>query len=89
MNRFTILGLAIVLTGSAAGASFAQPAAGGPRVACAADLAKLCPNAQTRDDRRQCMMAHKDQISDGCKSAIATAMAARNAAGASSAAPHN
>jgi hypothetical protein len=35
------------------------------------------------------MMAHKDQVSDACKSAIAAAMAARNAAGASSAAPHN
>jgi hypothetical protein len=89
MKRFTILGLALVLASTAATTSFAQPAGGGPRVACAADMAKLCPNAQTRDDRRQCMMSHKADISDGCKSAIAAAMAARNAAGASSAAPHN
>ncbi len=89
MKRLTLLGLAIVLAGSTAGASFAQPAGGGPRVACAADMAKLCPNAQTRDDRRQCMMGHRDQISDACKSAIAAAMAARSAAGASSATPHN
>jgi hypothetical protein len=89
MKKLTILGLAVVLAGSAAGASFAQGPGGAMRAACGADMAKLCPNAQTRDDRRQCMMSKRDQLSDACKSAIAAAMAARNAAGASSAAPHN
>ncbi|HEY5007711.1 MAG TPA: hypothetical protein VII42_06885 [Caulobacteraceae bacterium] len=88
MKKLTILVLAVVLAGSAAGASFAQ-GPGAMRAACGADMAKLCPNAQTRDDRRQCMMSKRDQLSDACKSAIAAAMAARNAAGPSSAAPHN
>ena len=48
------------------------------RQACGADMAKLCPDAQPGPGRRQCMMAHKDQLSDACKSAIAAAaMAAR------------
>ena len=86
MKRFTILGLALVLASSAASASFAQGAPGGAlRAACGADLAKLCPDAAPGDARRQCMMAHNDQLSDACKSAIA----ARRAAGATAAAPHN
>ena len=89
MKRFTILGLALVLASASATASFAQAPGGGLRAACGADMAKLCASAQTRDDRRQCMMSHKDQLSDACKSAIAAAMAARNAAGNASAAPHN
>ena len=91
MKRVTILGLAIVFASAAGTASFAQgaPAGGGMRAACGADMAKLCPDAAPGDARRQCMTAHKDQLSDSCKSAIAAAMAARHAAGASSAAPHN
>ena len=73
MKRFAILGLAVALASSTAGASFAQ---GGP-------------DAAPGDARRQCMMAHKDQLSDACKSAIAAAMAARRAAGQTSSAPHN
>jgi hypothetical protein len=41
------------------------------RAACAADYMKLCPDAKTRDDRRQCMMANSDKFSDSCKAAIA------------------
>jgi hypothetical protein len=89
MNRLTILGLAIAIASSAAGAGFAQGGPGsGVREACGADMAKLCPDAQPGPGRRQCMMAHKDQLSDACKTAIASAMAARQA-GQSPAAPHN
>jgi len=48
-------------------------------------MAKLCPDAAPGDARRQCMMAHMNQVSDACKSAIA----ARRAAGQTSSAPHN
>jgi hypothetical protein len=78
MKRLTTLGLAIALAGALAGPSLAQGGpGGGMRQACGADMAKLCPDAQPGPGRRQCMMAHKDQLSDTCKSAIAAAMAAR------------
>jgi hypothetical protein len=87
MKRFAILGLAVALASSTAGASFAQggPGGGAIRAACGADMAKLCPDAAPGDARRQCMMAHMNQVSDACKSAIA----ARRAAGQTSSAPHN
>ncbi|HEX4197768.1 MAG TPA: hypothetical protein VHZ26_10025 [Caulobacteraceae bacterium] len=90
MKRLTILGLAVVIAGSAAGASLAQdaPAGGGMRQACGADVAKLCPDAQPGPGRRQCVMAHKDQLSDACKTAIA-AMMARHQAGQTPAGPAN
>jgi hypothetical protein len=57
------------------GAAFAQQppseAMQAVRAACAADYMKLCPVANTRDDRRQCMMANRDKFSDSCKAAIA------------------
>ncbi|HZC15253.1 MAG TPA: hypothetical protein VE309_00680 [Caulobacteraceae bacterium] len=82
MKRIAILSVAMVIASSAAGASLAQgvPAGGGVRQACGADMAKLCPGAQPGPGRRQCMIAHKDQLSDACKSAIA-AMVARRRAG--------
>jgi hypothetical protein len=86
MKCFAILGLAVALASLAAGASFAQGGPGGGlREACGADMAKLCPDAAPGDARRQCMMAHMNQVSDACKSAIA----ARRAAGQTSSAPHN
>jgi hypothetical protein len=64
-----------------AGAALAQPTDGGGtgghfgvRQACQADIAKLCPDQQPgRGQMRQCLMAHSDQVSDACKSAIAQA----------------
>lgn len=35
--------------------------------ACEADVQKLCPNTRPGPERHQCMMAHKDQVSDQCK----------------------
>jgi hypothetical protein len=70
--------------------SFAQPpaGAGAVRAACAADLSKLCPDAQPGNGSiRQCISSHRDQLSDGCKSALAAAMARRQAA--QSGAPHS
>jgi hypothetical protein len=62
---------------------------GGVRAACAADLSKLCPDAQPGNGSiRQCITAHRDELSDGCKAALAAAMARRQA-GAQSGAPHN
>jgi hypothetical protein len=83
--------LAVLAVAAVAGApSFAQApaAAGSVRQACAADISKLCPDAQPGNGSvRQCITAHRDQLSDGCKSALAARMAARQAAGSS--APHN
>jgi ABC-type transporter MlaC component len=50
------------------------------REACSADFAKLCPNAQSRDDRRQCMTQNADKFSDTCKAAVA-AMRAKMSSG--------
>ena len=48
-----------------------SPAMQAVRAACADDYMKLCPDAKTRDDRRQCMMTNRDKFSDSCKAAIA------------------
>ena len=53
----------------------AHAATGGLRIACKADLEKLCAGVQPGGGRiRDCMKAHRDQLSEGCKSAIASAM---------------
>jgi hypothetical protein len=39
--------------------------------ACGTDMQTFCASAQTRDDRRTCMMANKDKVSDSCKSFMA------------------
>lgn len=46
---------------------------GGPlRQACMADFQKLCADAQPGGGRVfQCLRQHQDQLSDGCKTAIA------------------
>ncbi len=89
MTVFASLGI-VVAAVVAAEPSFAQPPAGGGgvRAACAADISKLCPDAQPGNGSiRQCFATHRDQLSDGCKAALAAAMAARQEAGSS--APHN
>jgi hypothetical protein len=72
--------LALALGASAASA---QPAGGYARLAaaCKGDIAKLCPGVQQGGGRiSQCLKAHYGQVSQGCKSAIAAAMAAQRAA---------
>ena len=89
-----VAGLAAIAAAAiAATPAFAQSTAapgGGVREACAADFSKLCPDAQPGNGSiRQCISAHHDELSDGCKAAVAAAMARRQAAGAQSGAPHN
>lgn len=73
MKRSTLVAAATLML-LAAGAAAAQgqdnPAMASLRQACAADAQKLCPD-KTGPDRRQCMMDHTADLSDGCKSAIA------------------
>src|ERR1019366_9061908 len=46
-----------------------------PRTACAADVQKLCSNVPTGGGRIiACLQQHKDEVSDRCKQAIASAM---------------
>ncbi len=46
---------------------------------CAADMKTYC-DGKTGPDRRACMQENADKLSDGCKSAIQSMMAARQAA---------
>ena len=74
--KLSTLAAAAALTLLSAGVAAAQgqgqgnPAMAAVRQACAADMQKLCPD-KTGPDRRQCMMDHSADLSDGCKSAIA------------------
>ena len=53
------------------------------RTACAADFKKLCSDVQPGGGRiRQCIAAHKDELSQGCRDALAQARAHRQAQGA-------
>jgi cytochrome c556 len=58
----------------AAGAAFAQPAAGGRgaalKAACGADFEKYCPNVQMGPDMRACVRTNYKTLSDGCKSVL-------------------
>ena len=81
MKLFLIACAAIAIAAGTAGASAAQdqpqahPMAGGRPGACKADFEKLCAGVQPGGGRiRECMKAHRDQISDACKSAIASRM---------------
>ncbi len=59
-------------TGAALAQNGAPPAGGGGgrMMACRDDAQKLCPDKHG-PDRRSCMEANKDKLSDGCKSAMA------------------
>jgi hypothetical protein len=66
--------MAAVLLSATAGGVFAQgagaqPAAGG-MAACREDAQKFCAD-KTGPDRRACMEANKDKLSDACKAARA------------------
>jgi len=57
----------------AAGAALAQGAPqGGGMAACREDAQKFCAD-KTGPDRRACMEANKDKLSDACKAARAAA----------------
>ena len=42
----------------------------GFRRACEADVARLCPNAQTRRDERECLEVKKSSLGNECKAAL-------------------
>jgi hypothetical protein len=72
-----------------------SPAGGGSssgrvsiREACGADIQKLCSDVD-RSEIRDCMKTHADQLSAGCKAAIAARMAARSGAPSAAPAPAN
>ena len=73
--KFANLISAIALVAATSTAALAQPAAGTPpagggMAACREDMVKLCPD-KTGPDRRTCMEANKDKLSEACKAARA------------------
>ncbi len=46
--------------------------------ACEADLAAVCPDAEERSSRRQCLHEHREELSTGCQDAINAARRARD-----------
>jgi hypothetical protein len=74
MTIKTLMFAAAVLA-AGAGAALAQngappPGGGGRMAACRDDAQKLCPDKRG-PDRRACMKANEDKLSDGCKAAMA------------------
>ncbi len=80
MMKTQMILAAMLLAGTGAMAqdngAAAGPPGGGRMAACHDDMQKFCGD-KTGPDRRACMMANKDKLSDGCKSAIAAMQAAR------------
>jgi hypothetical protein len=59
-----------------------------PRVACAADVQKLCSNVPQGGGRIiACLKQHKDEVSQGCKQAIISTMQRSGGGGGSTAGP--
>ncbi len=86
ITTIAVLTLAISVTGCH---RFGGGRSGGAsiRAACAADIQQFCADVD-RTEIRSCMKSHSDQLSAGCKAAIAARMASRSGApGAASAAP--
>lgn len=61
----------VLIAALAAGAALAQQAATpAPERPCAADVARLCPNAKGRADVHACLQQNADQVSAECKARI-------------------
>lgn len=79
MKHWILASAVLVISVSASGVGRAQsdadrPHGGGPRDACAADIAKFCADIEPSGHHvMQCIRQHQDQVSDGCKSALASA----------------
>ena len=72
------LSLALACLTLVAGPACAQP--GLARAVCKDDVAKLCADIQPGAGRlMQCLRAHGDQVSEGCRTAMNEAQAARRA----------
>ncbi len=68
------VGLTLTLSAAAQDAPAPPPAGQGVRAACAADFKKLCGDVQPGDGRiRACIADHKDDLSQGCRDALAQA----------------
>jgi hypothetical protein len=67
---FAGLLLAATAGGALAQGAGAPPPGGGRMAACRDDAQKLCPD-KTGPDRRACLDANKDKLSDACKAARA------------------
>jgi hypothetical protein len=70
MRRPVFSPAALVLVATlAAGAALAQqtPSTPSPQRPCAADVARLCPDARGRADVHACLQQNADQISAECK----------------------
>ena len=87
MKTFLSATAALAIAACAFSSAMAQaPAGPSVREACAADMQKLCAGLE-RPAVRECMRSHMDQVSDGCKAAIAARRASRAADAASPATP--
>ena len=78
-----VAGLALIAFGAAHAQERggAREGHGRVREACAADIAKFCPDVQAGGGRvRECFRAHKDELSDGCKAALKEMRAEHRAA---------
>jgi hypothetical protein len=66
------LAIASIASAQPAGGGGGGGGGGGVRQACAADIQKACPDAKPGPGggMRECIKAHWDQLSDGCKAAI-------------------
>ena len=61
----------VLIAALAAGAALAQQAATpAPERPCAADVARLCPNAKGWADVHACLQQNADQVSAECKARI-------------------
>ena len=86
--KFALLAVAAAAIAAPAFAQDARPAPSPAmqearakvRDACTADMQSLCASATDQPSRMQCMRANQDKVSEGCKSAMAALMAARQAA---------
>jgi hypothetical protein len=82
--RMWTLSLCMALVSLGAQAQEAPPPANTPapattvREACRTDLQKFCQNVQPGGGRiRECMASHKDDLSQGCRDALASARSHR------------
>jgi hypothetical protein len=62
--------LAVVTLGASAALAQQAPSSPPPARPCAADVARLCPNAQGRQDVRACLEQNENQVSAECKARI-------------------
>ena len=73
-------------TGDAGGHGHAR---GVMRQACGADIARFCSDVHAGGGRvMACFKAHRDDLSDGCKSALAAVRAERRGETSADATPH-